>query len=135
MSFGQLDAQGEITRDPNFPDTPTVIEVYEKLYGKAPEGPKFNAYRTLLGLTYTYQKGLWAPKDAPEEAVELLRESAEHLSENKEFNKKAKDILGGYPIVADKELSQKVKDAYAVTDETRSYVETLLKDSYGIEID
>lgn len=135
MSFGQLDADGKIIRDPNFPDVPTVVEVYEKLYGQAPSGPKFNAYRTLLGLTYTYQKGLWAPKDAPEEAVDLLRQSAEHLSENKEFNDKAEKVLGGYPIVADEELSQKVQEAYTVTDETRSYVEALLKDSYGIEID
>ncbi len=134
MSFGQLDAEGKIVRDPNFPDVPTVAEVYEKLHGEAPSGPKFNAYRTLLGLTYTYQKGLWAPKDAPQEAIDLLRESAEHLSENKEFNSKADKVLGGYPIVADEQLSKKVQEAYTVTDETRSYVEALLKDSYGIEI-
>ncbi|WP_255372329.1 PrpF domain-containing protein [Glutamicibacter sp. 0426] len=135
MSFGQLDENGEVVRDPNFPDAPTVVEVYEELYGKAPSGPKLEAYKTLLGLTYTYQKGLWAPKDAPEEAVELLRESAHQLSEDKEFNDKAEAVLGGYPIVADENLSQRVKDAYTVTEETKGYVTALLKDSYGIEID
>lgn len=134
MSFGQLDEHGQIVRDPNFPDVPTVAEAYEQLYGKAPEGPKLEAYRTLLGLTYTYQKGLWAPKDAPEEAVELLRESAHELSENQDFNERAADVLGGYPIVADEQLGERVKDAYTVSDETKSYVTDLLKDSYGIEI-
>ncbi|WP_347038417.1 PrpF domain-containing protein [Glutamicibacter halophytocola] len=135
MSFGQLDEHGKVVRDPNFKDTPTVVEVYEQLYGKAPSGPKFEAYKTLLGLTYTYQKGLWAPKDSPEEAVDLLRNSAHELSGDTDFNNKAEKVLGGYPIVADENLSQRVKDAYTVTDETKGYVTALLKDSYGIELD
>ncbi|QIV88688.1 hypothetical protein D3791_07050 [Glutamicibacter mishrai] len=135
MSFGQLDGSGKVVRDPNFPDTPTVAEVYKDLHGKEPSGPKFEAYKTLLGLTYTYQKGLWAPKDAPEEAVDLLRDSAHELSGDKKFNDKAAEVLGGYPIVADENLSQRVKDAYTVTDETKGYVTTLLKESYGIELD
>ena len=135
MSFGQLDGSGKVVRDPNFPDTPTVAEVYKDLHGKEPSGPKFEAYKTLLGLTYTYQKGLWAPKDAPEEAVDLLRDSAHELSGDKKFNDKAAEVLGGYPIVADENLSQRVKDAYTVTDETKGYVTALLKESYGIELD
>lgn len=134
MSFGQLDGQGEIVRDPNFPEVPTVIEAYEQIHGTKPEGPKLEAYRTLLGLTYTYQKGLWAPKDAPEEAVQLLRESAHELSQNEEFNERAEAVLGGYPVVADEQLSQRIKEAYTVSEETKSYVTSLLKDSYKIEI-
>ncbi|MGH3654410.1 PrpF domain-containing protein [Glutamicibacter sp.] len=134
MSFGQLDENGSVVRDPNFPHAPTVVEVYEQLHGHAPEGPKLQAYKTLLGLTYTYQKGLWAPKGTPPEAVALLRESAHELSQDPGFNDKAEEILGGYPIVADEQLAQRVEDAYTVTGETKSYVTALLKDSYGIEI-
>lgn len=134
MSFGQLDENGKVVRDPNFPKVPTVVEAYEEIHGEAPSGPKLEAYRTLLGLTYTYQKGLWAPHDAPPEAVELLRESAHKLSENDEFNDRAEDILGGYPIVADDQLAERVKEAYTVSEETKSYVTSLLKDSYQIEI-
>ncbi|MCE3291244.1 MAG: hypothetical protein K0Q84_181 [Arthrobacter sp.] len=55
MSFGQLNESGEVIRDPNFPDVPTVPEAYEQMHGKKPTGDKFEAYKTLLGLTYTYQ--------------------------------------------------------------------------------
>lgn len=134
MSFGQLDASGKVVRDPNFPDVPTVAEAYEKLHGKAPEGPKFEAYKTLLGLTYTYQKGLWAPADAPEKAVELLRSSAHRLAGDKAFNKKADKILGGYPITADASIGERVAKAYTVTDATKTYVLDLLKNTYGIEV-
>lgn len=134
MSFGQLDANKNVVRDPNFPDVPTVVEAYEELHGKKPEGPKFEAYKTMLGLTYTYQKGLWAPHDAPAEAVKLLRESADALSKDQAFNTKAKEVLGGYPLVADADLSQRVSKAYVVTDATKSYVLSLLKNTYGIEV-
>lgn len=33
MSFGVLNDKGEVVRDPNFKNLPTVPEVYEKLYG------------------------------------------------------------------------------------------------------
>ncbi len=49
MAFGQIDESGQVVRDPNFPDMPTVAEVYEKLNGKPRQGEKFEAYKTLLG--------------------------------------------------------------------------------------
>lgn len=134
MSFGQLDSAKNVVRDPNFPDVPTVVEAYEELHGKKPEGPKFEAYKTMLGLTYTYQKGLWAPHDSPDKAVQLLRKSADALSKDQAFNAKAKEVLGGYPLVADANLSQRISEAYVVTDETKSYVLSLLKNTYGIEV-
>ena len=69
MSFGQLNEAGDVIRDPNFPDVPTVAEAYETLHGKKPSGEKYEAYKTLLGLTYTYQKGLWVPQETAGEGL------------------------------------------------------------------
>ena len=135
MSFGQLDADGKVVRDPNFPDVPTVVEVYRELHGTEPGGEKLEAYKTLLGLTYTYQKGLWAPAGTPDEAVKLLRESAHKMATDKAFNAKADKILGGYPITADAQLPARVAEAYTVTAATKKYVLRLLKDTYDIEVD
>ncbi|MCV9993521.1 tripartite tricarboxylate transporter substrate-binding protein [Paeniglutamicibacter sp. ZC-3] len=135
MSFGQLDAQGNVARDPNFPDVPTVVEAYKEIHGTEPAGEKLEAYKTLLGLTYTYQKGLWAPAGTPAKAVELLRESAHKMSEDTAFNDKADTILGGYPISADAQLPQRVAEAYTVTDSTRQYVQRLLHDTYDITVE
>ncbi|MDN5727344.1 MAG: hypothetical protein L0G99_15660 [Propionibacteriales bacterium] len=134
MSFGQLDEAGEVIRDPNFPDVPTVVEAYAELHGREPQGPKLEAYKTMLGLTYTYQKGLWAPAATPDKAVELLRSAAERLAGDDKFNERAAEILGGYPIVADTKLAERIGRAYTVTETTRQYVVALLKDTYGIEV-
>jgi tripartite-type tricarboxylate transporter receptor subunit TctC len=135
MSFGQLNESGEVVRDPNFPDVPTVPEAYEQLHGKKPTGEKFEAYKTLLGLTYTYQKGLWVPRETPDKAVTLLRESSEKLGTDQEFQNKAAKVLGGYPLVADAGMADRVREAYTVSSSVRSYVKELLESTYDIHVE
>ena len=122
MAFGQLDDSGNVVRDPNFPDIPTVAEVYQTLHGKAPSGEKFEAYKTLLGLTYTYQKAMWVPHDTPPEAVKLLRESAAELAASPEFVESAAEVLGGYPLLAGEHLEELIGEAYTVDENVRNYV-------------
>ncbi|MDV8147810.1 tripartite tricarboxylate transporter substrate-binding protein [Arthrobacter sp. B10-11] len=135
MSFGQLNDAGDVVRDPNFPDVPTVAEAYETLHGKKPAGEKFEAYKTLLGLTYTYQKGLWVPEETPGKAYELLRQSSEKLGTDRGFQEKASKVLGGYPLVADTGVADRVRDAYTVSSSVRSYVTGLLASKYNIHVE
>jgi tripartite-type tricarboxylate transporter receptor subunit TctC len=135
MALGQLDEGGEVVRDPNFPDVPTVAEVYTLLHGTAPEGEAYEAYRSLLGATYTYQKAMWVPAGTPREAVETLRASAERLGADPGFQAEAEKVLGGYPLVADADLADRVRTAYTIDDAARAYVVALLRDRYGVELD
>ncbi|WP_222273002.1 Bug family tripartite tricarboxylate transporter substrate binding protein [Modestobacter marinus] len=135
MSFGQIDESGQVVRDPNFPDIPTVAEVYEELNGQAPSGEEFEAYKTLLELTYTYQKSMWVPHDTPPEAVATLRESADALGKSAEFQEAAADVLGGYPLLADEQLADSVSNAYTVDPDVRKYLIDLLHTDYQVELD
>ncbi len=134
MAFGQLDESGQVVRDPNFPDIPTVPEVYLELNGSPPEGEKFEAYKTLLGLTYTYQKAMWVPHGTPPEAVATLRESADKLGKSPEFQEAAAEVLGGYPLLAGEQLAQRIRDAYAVDADVREYVIDLLHTDYQVDL-
>lgn len=135
MALGQLDANGDVVRDPNFPDVPTVVEVYTQLRGSAPEGEAFEAYKSLLGATYTYQKAMWVPEDTPAEAVGTLRSAAERLGADPAFQQQADKVLGGYPLIADRDLAARVREAYTVDDAARGYVRALLQDRYHVELD
>lgn len=134
MSFGQLNEKGEVGRDPNFPNVPTVPEVYRQLHGSAPSGKAYEAYKTLLGLTYTYQKALWVPQDTPDATVETLRQAAVALGQDPAFQKKAEKALGGYPLQADSRLAERVRAAYTVNDDARAYVIELLKTRYNVRL-
>ena len=134
MSFGQVDENGNVVRDPNFPDIPTVVEVYQTLHGEAPSGKAFEAYKTMLALTYTYQKAMWVPQNTPPEAVATLRKSAEKLASSREFQKEAAEVLGGYPLVADERLAERIHDAYTVDEDVRKYVVDLLATDYQVDL-
>ena len=134
MAFGQLDDSGNVVRDPNFPDIPTVAEVYQTLHGNAPSGEKFEAYKTMLGLTYTYQKAMWVPHDTPPEAVKLLRDSAAQLAASPEFVESAAEVLGGYPLLAGDQLEELIGEAYTVDENVRNYVVDLLENKYQIKL-
>jgi tripartite-type tricarboxylate transporter receptor subunit TctC len=135
MSMGQVDEAGQIVRDPNFPDLPTVVEVYEQLHGEAPSGPAFEAYRSLLALTYTWQKAMWVPDETPDAAVQTLRRSASEMAQDPEFTEAAAEVLGGYPIIADDDLPALVHDAYTVEPDVRDYVVELLVSDYDVQLD
>ena len=135
FSLGQVDDAGEIVRDPNFPDLPTVIEVYEQLYGEQPDPETLETYRAILALTYTYQKALWVPEDTPDEALELLRSTAEELGADPKFQKSAAEVLGGYPLDASPDLDERIDEAYRVDDSVREDVVDLLETDYDITID
>lgn len=135
FSLGQLDENREVVRDPNFDDLPTVVEAYETLYGRKPSGAKLEAYKTVLGVTYTYQKGLWVPPDTPPAAVELMRKSAETLGASPAFEKAAAKVLGGYPLDAGADLRKRIETAYAVSPEVRTHIVELLTSSYNVKID
>ncbi|WP_148572896.1 Bug family tripartite tricarboxylate transporter substrate binding protein [Nocardioides caldifontis] len=135
FSLGQVDEDGEIVRDPNFPRLPTVVEVYEQVYGEQPDAEALETYRAILALTYTYQKALWVPEDTPDEAVELLRSTAEEMGQDPAFQKSAEEVLGGYPLDASPDLAERIGDAYRVDDDVREDVLELLETDYDITID
>jgi tripartite-type tricarboxylate transporter receptor subunit TctC len=135
FSLGQVDESGEIVRDPNFPDLPTVVEVHEELYGEQPDADRLDTYRAILALTYTYQKALWVPEDTPDEALELLRSTAEDMGADPEFQEAAAEVLGGYPIDASPDLAERIGDAYRVDDSVRDDVLDLLETDHDITID
>jgi tripartite-type tricarboxylate transporter receptor subunit TctC len=135
FSLGQVDDSGEIVRDPNFPDLPSVVEVFEELYGEQPDADELDTYRAILALTYTYQKALWVPEDTPDEALELLRSTAEEMGADPEFQAAAAEVLGGYPLDASPDLAERIGDAYRVDDAVREDVLELLETDHDITID
>lgn len=135
FSLGQVDAEGDVVRDPNFKEIPTVVEVYEQLYGEEPDPRTLETYRSILALTYTYQKALWVPQETPGEAVGTLRATAHELSRDPAFQKRADEVLGGYPLDASEDLPKRIGTAYTVDEAVRADVVHLLESTYHITME
>ncbi|HEX6516670.1 MAG TPA: hypothetical protein VF049_13960 [Nocardioidaceae bacterium] len=134
MSFGVLDDQGNVVRDPNFQDLPTVPEVYEKLYGEKPSGEAYKAYVAFLAAGSTFEKALWATPQTPEEVRQAFIAAVPALKENKEFTKQREEELGNYPLYSGDEVEGALHKAYDISPSVKKYVFDMLKTKYNTTI-
>ncbi len=134
FSLGLLNDEGEIVRDPAFPDLPTFYEVYQELHGEAPSGPANEAFRKFFASGFTLQKLIMVPSDAPEALVETYREAARSFIDSEAFEREADAQLGPYtPIVGDT-VQQHLEDAMSLDDATREWLVDWLETTHGARI-
>ncbi|WP_238367723.1 hypothetical protein [Mesobacterium pallidum] len=98
MSGGVIAPSGEIVRDPNFPDVPTFIELYEQVHGEPLSGPAYEAYYALTSAAITVGKAVVLPSSAPTEVVDAYSAAFEKVIANPEFRAANEKALGGYEL-------------------------------------
>jgi tripartite-type tricarboxylate transporter receptor subunit TctC len=134
MSFGMEDERGAITRDPAFPDLPTVGEVYETLYKKPPAGPAWNAYKSINAASFSIQKILWVKPEAPAESMQAVFQAVERLQKDAEFLQKADKVLGGYPALRGDKLEAQIHRTFQLPPDARSFLLNLLEKKYNVVV-
>lgn len=133
FALGHLDENGEVVRDPAFPDLPSLKEFYVEAYGEEPSGEAWEAFKALLGSSFGVQKVMWLHGDAPEDAVEALSTGFEEIAQNEEFIEEGEEVLGGYtPIVGD-QLDQLASNMFETDEEIINWLKEFLKQDYDIE--
>lgn len=133
FSFGQLDENGAIQRDPAVPDLPTIADVYEQIHGVEPSGPAWDAYRAVLVAAVNMQKALWLHEDAPEEAITALREASTRLLDNAEFRERAAAEVGATTFLVGEPVRTLVREASQLTPETREWLRALLLEQFDVD--
>lgn len=134
FSLGVLDDDGNIVRDPTFPDLPTFNEIYQQTRGKAPSGNAYEAYRKFFASGYALQKLVMVPVDTPESLVETYRQAAREFIKTDQFKEEAAAQLGPYTPIVGETVSRHLRDAMAIKDETRQWLITWLADKFDVHL-
>lgn len=110
-TMGQV-KDGELVRDPAFPDLPHVGEVYELLYGESidTKGEELEAFKVQIGAALTLSKTLWVQGGASDEVQDALTAAAEDVATDPEFLTQAKSELGGYQPIYGAELDASIQE-------------------------
>src|SRR3546814_13813302 len=58
---------GELIRDPAFPEFPSFLEAYREAFGKKPSGQVWEAYLALVSSGVSAQRQVWVHQDSSEE--------------------------------------------------------------------
>jgi len=130
---GILGHDGEVVRDPSWPDLPSVKDVYVALHGKAPSGPQWEAYKIALGARGELDMLIWLHSDAPTDVVDELTQAFRDMSQDPEYRQALAKQTGGYPIIVGPDvLKPLVKQTFDIDPSVREWLYGWLERKYNI---
>lgn len=135
FSWGVLDKNGNLARDPNFPELPHFEEAYEIVFGKKPTGIEWEAMRAFLVAGFPGQKLLVLPKGTPADIVEAYRQAVRDLVKDPEYIAKRDELIGEYDELTDAEGEALYKAATQISPEARNWVRDFMTKTYQVKFD
>ena len=134
MSWGALDADGNIVRDPTFPDMPTFKEVCEATDGCETAGEQWDAWKAFFVAGFPAQKMVFLPAGASDDAIATYAKAFEDIKARPDFAEISAGRLGIYPQMTGSEASVALGSATQVPEAAKSFVIGWLKDRYGVSL-
>lgn len=131
MSFGVLNKEGKIVRDPTFPDLPHVGEVYEMIHGKKPTGVEYNVWKTFFVAGFAAQKGLFLPKGTPDDVIAEWRNAAQRVIDQDNFKEESELVLGQYPQLVNEDAVNTLSSALTISETDKQWVRNYLTENYN----
>lgn len=135
MSWGSLDEEGNVIRDPTVPDLPHFLEVLA--WAKGPEileTQEVKIWKSLFIAGFACQKLALLPPGTPDSIVHRWQEATRGLMKDPKFIDNAPKVLGGYmPIVGDKG-EKLIKEALQIKPEYRQWLTDWLYDTYQAKV-
>lgn len=134
MTWGALDADGNIVRDPTFPDVMTFKEVCEATAGCDPSGEKWEAWKAFFITGFAVQKMIFLPQGAPPEAIETYTKAFEAVHARPDFAEISAARLGNYPQMTGDVATKSLDSALNTPDEAKAYILNWLKERFGVTL-
>ncbi len=134
MSWGALDEDGDIIRDPTFPDMPTFKEVCDATPGCETEGEKWDAWKAFFIAGFPAQKMVFLPAGASNDAIVTYTNAFEAIKARDDFAEISKGRLGVYPQMTGEKAAAALELGTKVPDEAKAFVTGWLMDRYGVSL-
>ncbi len=134
MSWGALDADGNIVRDPTFPDMPTFKEVCEATAGCETSGEKWDAWKAFFVAGFPAQKMVFLPNGASNDAMVTYTAAFEAVKARADFAEISSKRLGKYPQLTGEEAQTAKASATQVPQAAKDFVTGWLEERYGVTL-
>lgn len=133
-SYGFLNDDGKLVRDPSFPDLPHFAEVYESIHGKEPDGPAFKAWLSLFGVNVMANKALLLPAGTPADIVSAYRDAARALAADPAFRASSERFIGKYELVIGEAAGKILRNVTQMDPQAKSWLSDWLKKKYDVTL-
>jgi hypothetical protein len=134
MTWGSIDADGNIVRDPTFPDMPTFKEVCEATDGCETSGDQWDAWKAFFIAGFPSQKIAFLPAGTDQEIIDTFSNAFAKIAARPDFAEISAKRLGKYPMYTGEAAKGALANAITVNDSARSFVQGWLKEDFGVEL-
>ena len=134
MSWGALDADGGIVRDPTFPDMPTFKEVCSATPGCETSGPQWDAWKAFFIAGFPAQKMVFLPAGASKDAIATYTKAFDAIKARGDFAEISAGRLGVYPQMTGQEATAALQLATNVPQSSKDFVTNWLQERYGVSL-
>lgn len=134
-AIGFLDDQGRSVPDPAVPDLVTAPALYERVFGRPPAGPTWEAFKLVVPLVQQARASLWMSADLPAGKAQAVRAAMAAMVRDAAFHSDAQAVLGAYPVLYGYELQRIRTPLTSTRPEVLDYLRDFLKRRYGVEFE
>ncbi|WP_236545369.1 hypothetical protein [Tropicimonas marinistellae] len=134
MTWGALDGDGNVVRDPTFPDVPSFKEVCEATPACETSGEAWDAWKAFMIAGFPAQKMVFLPNGAPQEAIDTYTVAFDAVLAREDFAELSEATLGIYPQMTGEAARKTLTLGTVVNDDAKAFVQNWLKERYGVEL-
>lgn len=132
MTWGYLDEQGHIVRDPTFPDIPTFKEIYTIMHGREPSGAKWDAWKAFFVAGFHVQKMVFLPKGTSYDIIKMYTDAFAKIKTMPVFQASSKKHLGAYEQITQPRADAFLQQAINIPPDSKQYITRWLQERYGV---
>lgn len=132
FSWGVLDKDGNVQRDPTFPDLPHFVEAYEMMHGRKPSGVEFNAYFAFFGSGFAAQKPAMLPPNTPANIVAVYRSAFAAAVADPELQANKGEALGEYRQAVGDDVAGLYRVATTIDPAAREWARNFLATNHNV---
>jgi tripartite-type tricarboxylate transporter receptor subunit TctC len=115
-------------------DVPNIKEFYEKIYGREPSGPYWDALSAYIAYDRTITKSLFLPPGTEKYAT-ILREAVVEMVKDPDFQRESEKLFLGAPIYTGQEAMDILDNAQTKADVARAWLQDWLHKGWGVEFE
>lgn len=135
FSWGALDEDGRLVRDPTFPELPHFGEVYTLVHGGAPSGIGWESWLAFFTAGFPAQKLLVVPRETPDDVVAAYQHAVETMKQDPEYLARKLAALGTYDQVTGRAAQTMYGLATDVPRSARQWVKDWLKRRFRVNLE
>ncbi|MDI7258755.1 MAG: hypothetical protein QME90_02415 [Thermodesulfobacteriota bacterium] len=128
---GLIGAKGDVVKEPAAPNVPTIKELYQQIFGKAPSGIAWDVCLLQIGLR-TLGKGIVLPPQTPKHCVELLSKAAIEVTKDPKFVNEAEKLGPGVFRLVGEDLVTAFRLGVTARPEVVEYMKKVYLEKYNV---